>query len=62
MRPELKASKRNLLKIVSAKKALNDLRKKNGFAQYNNYEIFREGLNVLLTEELRRNQKNEIIQ
>jgi hypothetical protein len=59
MRPELKASKRNLLKIVSDKKALNDLRKKNGSAPYSNYEIMRQGLTALLSEELRINENDK---
>lgn len=56
MRPELKASKRAIAKLLSSRKVLNKLRKKNGLKPYDNYTIMREGLNQLITEELRRNK------
>ena len=59
MRPELKASKRAIAKLLGSKKALNDLRKKNGSAPYSNYEIMRQGLIALLSVELRINEKDK---
>jgi hypothetical protein len=56
MRPELKASKRAIAKLLSSRKILNRLRKKNGLKPYDNYTIMLEGLNQLITEELERNK------
>jgi hypothetical protein len=52
-RPELKGTKKGFKAIFKAKKALNELRKKNGVPVFSPFDIYQEGVLSLLKKEIR---------